>query len=325
MRQPLGDLRLERLGAAFDQRDDEVVRLRNPDEPVLDVEPDLRVIDMGDHEYPGVRRRALKPRLPTIRRELWMRQQRAGSGYESAGWRHFGRKEPGGAKAGGGRARRQPFGQLPNPAASQANAGGETPQRRGYPPRRRGQEAFHLAPVLVCGRFQMRDPDEKRFVLVAQRIEKVVRLPHTHPRHFSQAFRCRSNWLVGVSLPASSAARVLSRRCYAPAVAEIKPFRAVRYDESKAGPLASLVAPPYDVIGSGGAPRVPRAEPVQRRPPHPAGLGGAGRARLRRLARGGRPRRRRRGAVGARAGLRRPRRRRPHPPRADRRAARRAV
>jgi uncharacterized protein (DUF1015 family) len=32
-------------------------------------------------------------------------------------------------------------------------------------------------------------------------------------------------------------------------VAEIKPFRAVRYDESKAGPLASLVAPPYDVIG----------------------------------------------------------------------------
>ena len=99
--QPLGDLRLEHLGAAFDQRDDEVVRLRDPDEPVLDVEPDLRVIDMGDDEYPGVRRRALKPRLLTIRRELWMRQQRAGSGYEPAGWRHFGRKEPGGAKGGG--------------------------------------------------------------------------------------------------------------------------------------------------------------------------------------------------------------------------------
>jgi uncharacterized protein (DUF1015 family) len=32
-------------------------------------------------------------------------------------------------------------------------------------------------------------------------------------------------------------------------VAEIRPFRAVRYDESRAGPLASLVAPPYDVIG----------------------------------------------------------------------------
>jgi uncharacterized protein (DUF1015 family) len=32
-------------------------------------------------------------------------------------------------------------------------------------------------------------------------------------------------------------------------VAEIKPFRAVRYDERRAGPLDSLVAPPYDVIG----------------------------------------------------------------------------
>ena len=32
-------------------------------------------------------------------------------------------------------------------------------------------------------------------------------------------------------------------------MAEIRPFRAVRYDEAKAGPLASLVAPPYDVIG----------------------------------------------------------------------------
>ena len=32
-------------------------------------------------------------------------------------------------------------------------------------------------------------------------------------------------------------------------MAEIRPFRAVRYDEAKAGPLANLVAPPYDVIG----------------------------------------------------------------------------
>jgi uncharacterized protein (DUF1015 family) len=32
------------------------------------------------------------------------------------------------------------------------------------------------------------------------------------------------------------------------AVAAVKPFRAVRYDERRAGPLASLVAPPYDVI-----------------------------------------------------------------------------
>src|SRR5207249_956950 len=33
-----------------------------------------------------------------------------------------------------------------------------------------------------------------------------------------------------------------------PAMAEVKPFRALRYDERKAGPLAELVAPPYDVI-----------------------------------------------------------------------------
>jgi uncharacterized protein (DUF1015 family) len=32
-------------------------------------------------------------------------------------------------------------------------------------------------------------------------------------------------------------------------VATVKPFRAVRYDERKAGPLESLVAPPYDVLG----------------------------------------------------------------------------
>jgi uncharacterized protein (DUF1015 family) len=31
-------------------------------------------------------------------------------------------------------------------------------------------------------------------------------------------------------------------------MAEVKPFRALRYDEAKAGPLESLVAPPYDVI-----------------------------------------------------------------------------
>jgi uncharacterized protein (DUF1015 family) len=31
-------------------------------------------------------------------------------------------------------------------------------------------------------------------------------------------------------------------------VAQIKPFRALRYDEAKAGPLGRLVAPPYDVI-----------------------------------------------------------------------------
>ena len=33
-------------------------------------------------------------------------------------------------------------------------------------------------------------------------------------------------------------------------MAEVKPFQALRYDERRAGPLASLVAPPYDVISS---------------------------------------------------------------------------
>ena len=32
-------------------------------------------------------------------------------------------------------------------------------------------------------------------------------------------------------------------------MAEIKPFRALRYDPGRAGPLEDLVAPPYDVIG----------------------------------------------------------------------------
>src|SRR5579864_4114824 len=32
-------------------------------------------------------------------------------------------------------------------------------------------------------------------------------------------------------------------------MARVRPFRAVRYDESFAGPLARLVAPPYDVLG----------------------------------------------------------------------------
>ena len=31
-------------------------------------------------------------------------------------------------------------------------------------------------------------------------------------------------------------------------MAELKPFRALRYDTDEAGPLESLVAPPYDVI-----------------------------------------------------------------------------
>src|SRR5882724_12425663 len=35
-----------------------------------------------------------------------------------------------------------------------------------------------------------------------------------------------------------------------PQMAVVKPFRAERYDESKAGPLERLVAPPYDVISA---------------------------------------------------------------------------
>src|SRR6478609_21625 len=34
-----------------------------------------------------------------------------------------------------------------------------------------------------------------------------------------------------------------------PAMAEVKPFPALRYDTDQAGPLEDLVAPPYDVIG----------------------------------------------------------------------------
>jgi len=41
----------------------------------------------------------------------------------------------------------------------------------------------------------------------------------------------------------------LLARCYARSVAEIRPFRALRYDVARAGPVESLVAPAYDVIG----------------------------------------------------------------------------
>jgi uncharacterized protein (DUF1015 family) len=42
-------------------------------------------------------------------------------------------------------------------------------------------------------------------------------------------------------------------------VAQVKPFRAVRYDERAAGPIPSLVAPPYDVIDASARDRY-RAE-----------------------------------------------------------------
>jgi uncharacterized protein (DUF1015 family) len=44
-------------------------------------------------------------------------------------------------------------------------------------------------------------------------------------------------------------------------VADVRPFRALRYDEAAAGPLEALVAPPYDVISDGD-----RAELLARDP-----------------------------------------------------------
>jgi uncharacterized protein (DUF1015 family) len=44
-------------------------------------------------------------------------------------------------------------------------------------------------------------------------------------------------------------------------VAQIRPFRAVRYDERRAGPIASLVAPPYDVIDAAARERYLAASP----------------------------------------------------------------
>jgi uncharacterized protein (DUF1015 family) len=44
-------------------------------------------------------------------------------------------------------------------------------------------------------------------------------------------------------------------------VAQVQPFRAARFDETKAGPLATLVAPPYDVLDAEA-----RAEHLRRSP-----------------------------------------------------------
>ena len=68
-------------------------------------------------------------------------------------------------------------------------------------------------------------------------------------------------------------------------MAEVKPFRAVRYGE-RAGSLETLVAPPYDVISPAQARRARGPERAQRRPPDPARGRGRRRRRLARLARG---------------------------------------
>ncbi len=44
-------------------------------------------------------------------------------------------------------------------------------------------------------------------------------------------------------------------------MAQVRPFRAVRYDERRAGPIASLVAPPYDVIDDAARERYLAASP----------------------------------------------------------------
>ena len=44
-------------------------------------------------------------------------------------------------------------------------------------------------------------------------------------------------------------------------MAVVKPFRAVRYDERKAGPISTLVAPPYDVIDAPARARYLAASP----------------------------------------------------------------
>jgi uncharacterized protein (DUF1015 family) len=44
-------------------------------------------------------------------------------------------------------------------------------------------------------------------------------------------------------------------------VAQVRPFRAARYDERRAGPLASLVAPPYDVLDAEARARYLAASP----------------------------------------------------------------
>ena len=108
-------------------------------------------------------------------------------------------------------------------------------------------------------------------------------------------------------------------------MAVVKPFRALRYDEAVAGPLETLVAPPYDVISDEQRDGAAGPEPVQRRPPDPARLRGGRGARPGGLALERRPRRRAAGRLGARTGLRRPGRRRPHALRARRLAQGRAV
>src|SRR4029079_8826857 len=44
----------------------------------------------------------------------------------------------------------------------------------------------------------------------------------------------------------------IGRETYALGMADVVPFHGLRFQESKAGPLADLISPPYDVISDRG-------------------------------------------------------------------------
>src|ERR1044072_5494084 len=55
-------------------------------------------------------------------------------------------------------------------------------------------------------------------------------------------------WSATLTTPSVRAVPDDSGSASLPPVPRIKPFRALRYDPSVAGPLATVVAPPHDVI-----------------------------------------------------------------------------
>ena len=114
-----------------------------------------------------------------------------------------------------------------------------------------------------------------------------------------------------------------SRRArYARAVADVSPFRAIRY----AHPSPARDGAALRRADAGSARRLPCARPPQRRPPDAERLRGRGRAAVSGVARRGRPRPGRRACgLGRRAGLRRARRDRATPRRPRRLAPGRAV
>src|SRR5947199_248801 len=71
---------------------------------------------------------------------------------------------------------------------------------------------------------------------------------HAHGVAFCEARVEQVDVLPDSALDPAARVDELEREIVRPA-ARAQPFRAVRYDEPKAGPLESLVAPPYDVLG----------------------------------------------------------------------------